>query len=628
MSSHLSSQLSPKDLDVFFSMSQNLLAVVRTDGCFERVNTTFEQILGWQSAKIVSQSFQEWIHPGDRSSSDAVIAQVVQQGQTGVFRSRYRCSNGSWKWIAWTVGRPANSTVLYCMGQDVTDRTADIQHYAEAMENMQDGFDLWHLEDPTAASSFRLHLSNPAAERLLDRPNKQALGKLMFEAMPGLAKTSVPESCRMAVLSGQKSDLGDVSYRLPNGESRIFAIKIFPLEDGFLGVLFEDVTEQRLERQQQIEQKERLKILFERAGVGIARLDIAGNWIQANKKLCEILGYSLEELLQKDFRQITHADDAVQDAAVYRQLLLGELETVTMEKRYLRKDGVAVWCSVTASIIRNQEQQPAYFIAFIADITERKASELMLQRQKDELAMGNLILAQTTANLEQRNRELDEFAYVASHDLKAPLRAIANLATWLEEDLDGQLPPENKEQLDLLQGRVHRMERLIDGLLAYSRVGRGNLIAEQIEVNALLQNVIDLLDPPAGFTIAIAPNLPTLSAPRPALVQVFSNLISNAINHHNRSDGHVEIDYRLLDSGLHEFSVTDDGPGIDPAFHHKVFNIFQVLEARDKVENTGIGLAIVKKTIEAEGGTVTVESEAGQGATFRFTWPSAGCTYD
>ncbi|MBE9065267.1 PAS domain S-box protein [Leptolyngbya cf. ectocarpi LEGE 11479] len=365
-------------------------------------------------------------------------------------------------------------------------------------------------------------------------------------------------------------------------------------------------------------QKQQLQTIFDRAGVGIARLALDGQWIQANDKLCEILNYSKTELLQTDFQSITHPDDAAQDMEHYQALLKGTSETVVLEKRYLRKGGEPIWCRVTASIIHDGE---GYFIAFIEDITERKANEHILEHQKDELARNNLILAQMTASLGQRNQELDEFAYVASHDLKAPLRAIANLATWLEEDLDGQLPAENKQQLELLQGRVHRMENLIDGLLAYSRVGRGDQITEPVDLNVLLRNLVDLLDPPPGFTIAIAPNLPTLNTARPALNQVFANLLSNAIKHHDRTDGHIDIRCQLLENGLYEFSVTDDGPGIDPAFHQKIFNIFQILEARDKTENTGIGLSIVKKTVEAEGGNITLDSQVGQGCTFRFTWP-------
>ena len=809
-----SSQLSLSDLERFFLLSSDLMAVVETDGRFVQINPAFKAILGWQFADLLSNSFDDLIHANDQTVSRQAIESILKGGRNAKFRCRYRRFDDSWKWLEWKIGIDSeNPSRLYCFGRDISDqyrveqglqlsqrslddsyqdlersqqslklseqnlatsqrdlqrseqnlerseqcfqaifnqtfqfiglltpdgtlieanqtalsfggisadrvlgkpfweapwwqtsskvvqqlkaaitkaaqgefvryevnvmganntvatidfslkplrdetgavtllipegrditerkalelemqqlntelearvalRTADIQRYAEAMENMQDGFHLWQLEDPEDVSSFRLKLSNPSAEKLLSIPNTQAIGALMFAIMPNLADTPVPEICRQAVLTHQKRDLGDIPYLLPTGIERIFAVKIFPLEGQFLGVLFEDVTKRRLEQQQQIEQKERLKIVFEQAGVGIARLDIQGQWIQANNKLCEILAYSREELFNKDFRAITHTDDAAQDAVAYQRLVSGQAETVTMEKRYLRKDGSPVWCSVAVSMIYDHDRQPSYFIAFIEDITERKASELALQRQKDELAMSNLILAQTTANLEQRNRELDEFAYVASHDLKAPLRAIANLATWLEEDLEERLPPENKEQLNLLQGRVHRMENLIDGLLAYSRVGRGNQLVEQVNLNLLLENIVDLLDPPPAFTIAIAPNLPTLAATRPALTQVFSNLISNAIKHHDRTDGRVEVSCQRLDDGFYEFTVRDDGPGIDPAFHHKVFNIFQVLEARDKVENTGIGLAIVKKTVEVEGGTITVESEVGKGAIFRFTWP-------
>ncbi|MEO0352302.1 MAG: PAS domain S-box protein [Cyanobacteria bacterium P01_A01_bin.15] len=491
---------------------------------------------------------------------------------------------------------------------------------AEAVENMQDGFHLWHLENLDDAHSFRLQLANPAAAQLLAVDDVWALGKSMDEILPNLPNASVPDLCRQAILTGKKRDLGAIDYATPDGGRRMLSVKIFPLLEQSLGILFEDVTEQRRFERQLIAQKEQLKTIFDQAGVGIARLALDGRWIEANDKLCEILGYAKAELLQTDFQSITYPDDVAQDVEHYQALLTGKLKTVSIEKRYVRKSGEPVWCSVTASIVQDNG---GYFIAFIGDITEQKSYELMLRQQKDELALGNLMLSQATASLEQRNRELDEFAYVASHDLKAPLRAIANLAAWLEEDLDDRLPPENKQQLDLLQGRVHRMEKLIDGLLAYSRVGRGQQLSEPVDLNLLLQNVVDLLDPPPDFTIAIAANLPTLIAARPALFQVFGNLIGNAIRHHDRADGRVDIRYQLLTDGFHEFSVIDDGPGIDPAFHHKVFSMFQVLEARDKVENTGIGLSIVKKTVEAEGGSVFLDSEVGQGCAFRFTWPKA-----
>lgn len=277
------------------------------------------------------------------------------------------------------------------------------------------------------------------------------------------------------------------------------------------------------------------------------------------------------------------------------------------------------------------------------DITVRTLKE-------EDLLVANRLLANTTAVLENRNRELDQFAHVASHDLKAPLRAIANLATWIEEDLGSTLPEDNKEQFDLLKSRVNRMEGLINGLLTYSRIGRVAQSYEQVDVGQLLSEIVasllpaDSLLPANGvsadgvsadgmsanssgntvknreMTVEIAPDMPVISAQAVPLSQVFQNLISNAIKHHDRQDGHIKIFASVRDDA-YEFAVSDDGPGIEPDYHDKIFAIFQTLKARDDYESTGIGLSIVKKILTEVGGSITVDSAAGEGTTFRFTWP-------
>jgi signal transduction histidine kinase len=200
------------------------------------------------------------------------------------------------------------------------------------------------------------------------------------------------------------------------------------------------------------------------------------------------------------------------------------------------------------------------------------------------------------------------------------LRAIANLSEWIEEDLAEVLTEDTRHQMNLLRGRVHRMEALINGLLQYSRVGRIKTEPEIVDVNTLLTEIISSLEYPDEFRIEIEGEMPTLRTERLPLQQVFTNLISNGIKHRDRSDGRVKLSVR--EQGyFYEFSVTDDGQGIDPKYHEKVFVIFQTLEARDKTENTGIGLSIVKKAVETQGGTITLESQVGQGTTFRFTWP-------
>ena len=222
--------------------------------------------------------------------------------------------------------------------------------------------------------------------------------------------------------------------------------------------------------------------------------------------------------------------------------------------------------------------------------------------------------------LKKVNKELDQFAYVISHDLKAPLRAIANLALWIEEDLGELMPAEIKKNMDLLRGRVHRMESLINGILEYSRAVRKNENIEIVDVKKLLTEIIDLISPPSTFHIEIKENIPTIKSEKIKLQQVFSNLINNAYKHnHNPSSGKIIIDYQNNENS-HLFSVEDNGPGISSEYHEKVFQIFQTLEARDQIENTGVGLAIVKKIVEENGGKVWVESERGSGAKFIFTW--------
>ena len=222
--------------------------------------------------------------------------------------------------------------------------------------------------------------------------------------------------------------------------------------------------------------------------------------------------------------------------------------------------------------------------------------------------------------LDKTNKELDQFAYVASHDLKAPLRGIANLSQWLEEDLGDAITEDGKAQLNLLRSRVNRMEGLINGILDYSRAGRVRAKPELIATDKLLAEVVELSAPPNGSTIEVGPAMPALRSERVPLQQVFMNLIGNSLKHAKRQDPHVQVSVRDLGNSF-EFSVKDNGPGIAPEFHERIWGVFQTLEPRDSVESTGIGLSVVKKIVESKGGKAWVESAEGAGATFRFTWP-------
>jgi PAS domain S-box-containing protein len=249
-------------------------------------------------------------------------------------------------------------------------------------------------------------------------------------------------------------------------------------------------------------------------------------------------------------------------------------------------------------------------LASIIDITARHEIEQQKERQRLELVRSNA--------------DLEEFAYVASHDLKAPLRAIAHLAQWIGEDIEATAGPETLENLTLLRARVTRLQLLLDGLLAYSRVGRSHVEVEDVEVAELVADIVAMLAPPPGFTVACEGALPVLRTHRTPLRVVLENLISNALKHHDRGEGRITVAMHLAD-GVAKFRVSDDGPGIPERFHDRIFVIFQTLASRDDVEASGIGLAIVKKKVQGHGGQIHVESAPpARGASFVFTWCEAG----
>lgn len=255
------------------------------------------------------------------------------------------------------------------------------------------------------------------------------------------------------------------------------------------------------------------------------------------------------------------------------------------------------------------------------DITERKRAEAALQEFNATLER---LVAERTAELQRSNHELAQFAHVISHDLKAPLRAINHLAEWIEDDADGGLPSKSQEHLIRLRGRVKRMEKLLDDILAYSRAGRQRHPSEKVDTAMLVRDIVEMLAPPAGFTVTAQEPMPTFVAERVPLETVLRNLIGNAIKHH-RDPANGCVTVSAYDRGNWvEFAVADNGPGIDPVYHQRIFEIFTTLQSRDQVEGSGIGLSVVQRTVEGRGGRVQLESALGSGATFYFTWPVQG----
>jgi PAS domain S-box-containing protein len=244
------------------------------------------------------------------------------------------------------------------------------------------------------------------------------------------------------------------------------------------------------------------------------------------------------------------------------------------------------------------------------DVTEQVRGRMEVERNASELST-------LARQLERTNQELDQFAYIASHDLKAPLRGVSNIASWLEEDLADKLTDETREYVGLMKKRIERMEDLINALLTYSRAGRVRGEARSVTVGEIVAEVVQVMADQSDTPVTLDTSFPTLMADPVGVQQVFQNLISNALKY-ARSAVHVGV---VEEEREYRFYVSDDGPGIDSRFHERIWVMFQRLHAPGEGEGTGIGLAIVKKIAEANHGRAWVESSAGAGSTFWVAWP-------
>jgi signal transduction histidine kinase len=258
-----------------------------------------------------------------------------------------------------------------------------------------------------------------------------------------------------------------------------------------------------------------------------------------------------------------------------------------------------------------------------AEIGDRAEAEARLAHsiaELDDRIAAQARLSRLVAELERSNDELDNFAYGASHDLKAPLRGIRNLTEWITADVKDTASADTLENLAMLHNRVERLDLLLDSLLEYSRIGRAGGAPEDIDSAKMVGEIAEYIAPRPGFTIACRGELPAIHTHKASLEQVLRNLIGNGLKHHDRDTGTVSVSARDIGDKV-EFRVEDDGPGVPKAFHDRIFQMFQTLKSRDEMEGSGMGLAIVKKSVEVHAGKISVESAPpGRGTAFVFTW--------
>jgi PAS domain S-box-containing protein len=481
-----------RDRNRFFDLSIDLLAVGNFAGYFERVNPAWEKVFGYTATALMAEPYLNFIHPDDRAKTIVAAQNISTDKSVNSLENRYRCQDGSYRWLLWNAMPCMDVGLFYAIGRDITELKQTEALLRQSERKFSAIFDqTFELLGIVSLEGVLLAINQAALDSIAAR-SEDLIGKPFWDT-PWWHTPQLQQQLRDSIdlaLSG-KFIRYEVEFPNPNG--------------------------------------------------GMSIID-----------------FSLKPIFDDDLQVVT-------------------------------------------------------IVAEARDITEQQAA--FRERQLAQLA------------LEQRNQDLDSFTYIVSHDLKAPLRAITNLSQWIEDDLEAVLTADTQQHLNLLRSRVHRMELTISGLLEYARVGRTANKIEPVIVAQLIAETIDSLAPPATFTIAVAP-MPTFDTKRLLLSQVFANLIGNSIKHHHdpgaippdRSPGSIQISVRELDN-FYEFAVSDDGVGIAIEDRDRIFTIFQSGTPQQHSDSSGIGLAIVKKIVEAETGKIWLESELDRGTTFYFTWP-------
>lgn len=438
---------------------------------------------------------------------------------------------------------------------------------------------------------------------------------LMFSSSKKLPSTKdIFYKSQTEMIEGQawRLDISSQSRFISSSE-QVQSIWLQVIGSGFVLALFYSVVVMARNRYQEsmltaelIANEKRFRLVIEASPSALFMVDKSGFITLVNTHAERLFGYARDELLGRSINMLL--PEALRGA---HQQHMSNYLVQPIAKNMSMRDDLFGCCKDGTRLAIEVGLTPIHFsngvsiLATINNVSERKRIEI--QR------------AEHTKELERINQELDRFAYIASHDLKSPLRGIEQLTSWLSEDLADNTNENVQKYLGLIQSRIHRMVLLLDGLLMFSRIGRVD--TEMVEVNTqqLMEDMFALVAPPQGFELVLEGGFPQFKTVKTLLELVVRNLMSNAIKHHDKEQGVIRVLCEQKDE-QYWFSVIDDGPGISNAYHGKVFEMFQTLRPRDEVEGSGLGLSLVKKTVESLGGQVLLKSE-GRGCCFQFSWP-------
>jgi PAS domain S-box-containing protein len=602
-----------------FELAGSGLAHIAMDRRFMRVNRRLCEILGYPEHELLKLRGKDISHPDD--------ADVINERRPRLYageidevrlEKRYLRKDGSTVWVNFTMvverdtdGNPSYEIAVY---DDITARKAAEQALGESEARYRRTFELAGSGLAHVSMEGRFLRVNPRVCEMFGYSEEELRGRLVKD-ISHPDDRDLADRPRAQVVAGE-SDSARLEKRYVHKDgSLIWASIAIALERDAAGKplyavsVLDDVTSRKHAEDALRQSEDLFRKTFELAASGVAHVSLDGVFLRVNRRLTEMLGYTEAELLGRSVKDISHPEDRDVTDAQRALIRAGERESLRFEKRYLAKDGEVVWVSLGVALVRNAAGTPQYEIAMFDDITERKHAEVALREAHEEL--------------KRSNSELEQFAYVASHDLQEPLRMVSSYTQLLERRYGEKFDADAKEFMAYIVDGATRMKQLIEDLLAYSRVGTKGKDFKPADLDKSVRRAIGNLKAAieeSGASVTYDP-MPVVPADEVQLAQLFQNLMGNALKFRAPSvQPRIHVGVKDLGESF-ELSVRDNGIGIEPQYFERIFMVFQRLHNKGEYSGTGIGLAIVKKVVERHGGHIRVESKLGEGSAFIFTLP-------
>lgn len=592
------------------------------DGTTAFVNERMAQILGYAPADMVGRAPESFFADDAGRRDLAARLERRAQGMSEEYDIKLLHRGGHPVWLRASAapilvdGRVAGSFALMTDVTAARDAQRQLQRQAVVFAEMDEAVFVMDADGLVVDC-------NRAAETMTGYRRDELFGRALGSQSDPRAAAELAAAV-LAHIDEHASWRGDTPFQRKDGRAGMAAAVVVALRDeaGALTgaiVVDRDVTEDRRAAAALGEAERRFQLAFVNAPNGMIMTSLLaydrGRVLDVNPAMCQLLGYSADELQALSFMDITHPDDRAADSAILPKLVLGEVDFVHYEKRYLRRDGSTVWAALATAVVRADHGASLYTVTQVQDITERRAARQRLTRANAELSLANAALARS-------NAELDRFAAAVAHDLKGPLTSIRGYAELLAE---APLSARELSAVGTIERNAGRMATLIDDLLGYARASSEPLALADVDAATLVRDVVgDLAHPLAdsGAHVTVGP-LPTVSAHPALLRQVLANLVGNALKYVAPGVApRVHVDARRRGDSW-ELRVVDNGVGVPADAAESIFGLFS-RAAGDAYEGTGIGLSTCQRIVGRHGGRIWVESAPGGGSAFCFTLPVAG----